>query len=231
MKDDLYDRPGGEVIQIDDIRTSLRDGTLEQQIRQQKDLTINRLQLPAMASLPLRNISTDRFYVVLSGGVTITGGDTSGREIHEESLFALPRGVDPGERIASTSVGATLLEIQRSSPQGETIISRQSEWLDREVLVVPKSAVKGYEPEKHKNTTNHTLFLNDHIEILISRIDVGGGADEHIHPTQEQFTYVRNPEPCKLLHYPQGVVHGGQNNMLLRHDLVLIFSPPYYKVT
>ncbi len=230
MKNELYDRPGGEVIQIDEIRTNSRDGVLEQHIREQKEIIINRLQLPAKTALPARNISSDRFYVVLSGTITISGGDKTSHKLSEESLFALPRGVEPGERVTSTSVSASLLEVQRLNPDGESIIPRQSEWLDGEVLVVPKSAIKSYEPEKHANTTNHTLFLNDHLEILISCIDVGGGSDEHLHPTQEQFTYVRNPEPSKLLYYPQGVVHGGQNNMPARHDLVVIFSPPYYKV-
>jgi len=230
MNDDIYQKPGGLVISVTDIEAEAYAGVLQQKLYQNEELAINRLQLNALASLPVRNVASDRFYVVLHGGIVVSGDDMKSRDLGEESMIAIPRDIDVGQRIAAGSEGVTLLELQMLKLKKESLLSEQGVWVDQKILLVNKQEINSYEPKQHTNTINHCLFLNEELEVLISCIEEGGGADTHVHPTQNQYTYVRNPEPARLLHYPKGVVHGGLSDAPNRHDLVVIFSPPYYKV-
>jgi len=120
------------------------------------------------------------------------------------------------------------LEVQILNPKAKpkSLKLDQGIWIDEQLLITEKSKSRAYIPDHHVNTSNHCLFINDDIEILLSCIDVGGGADVHTHEGEDQCTYVINPAPSKLLYYPKGVEHGGIVNIEKRHDLVLMYFPP-----
>jgi len=230
MSDDIYDKPGGSVIQVADVATEIHGGIVQQQLCQNEEVAITRLQLKQSEVLPSRHAANDRFYVVLKGHITISGDDMTRHDLAEECLVAIPQDTDAGQRVTAGADGAVLLELRMLKPMQDSLASKQGVWVDQKVLLVDKQQVNAYEPDKHTNTVNHCLFLNEDVEVLISCIEVGGSADTHMHPTQEQYTYVANPEPSKVLHYPKGVVHGGITDLPVRHDLVVIYTPPYYRV-
>jgi len=120
------------------------------------------------------------------------------------------------------------LEVELVSPKAKprALKLEQGTWLDEQLLIMSKEQAFPYIPADHDNTSNHCLFINDDIEVLLSCIEVGGGAEVHTHEGEDQCTYVRNPAPAKLLYYPKGIEHGGITNIPARHDLVLIYFPP-----
>jgi len=235
MNTDIYSKPGGLVVDLPNSAQPLADGVSQKPLFKNTGIAIRQLQLEASHALPKGNLSCDRFYIVLHGELNIDPSDAGAKDINspqttlgEEALVYIPQGADAATRLHAERADVTLLEVELLSPKAkpQTLKLDQGVWLDDQFLIVSKEQAMPYIPAHHTNTSNHCLFLNDDIEVLLSCIEVGGGADVHTHEGEDQYTYVRNPAPGKLLHYPMGVEHGGASDMPVRHDLVLIYAPP-----
>jgi len=233
MNEDIYSKPGSIIIDLPEQAQPLANGVSQKPLYGNADISIKQLQLKASHTLPEGNLACDRFYIVLHGELKIDPPDANDinspqTTLGEEALVYIPQGTNAAIRLHAERVDVTLLEVELLSPKAkpQTLKLDQGVWLDDQFLIVSKEQAMPYIPAHHTNTSNHCLFLNDDIEVLLSCIEVGGGADVHTHEGEDQYTYVRNPAPGKLLHYPMGVEHGGASDMPVRHDLVLIYAPP-----
>jgi len=237
MNTDIYSKPGALVVELPDNALPLAEGVSQKPLFENAEIAIRQLQLIASHTLPKGNLACDRFYIVLHGELTINpveasgsanDTDSLGTTLGEEALVYIPRQTDAAERLSAGRADVTLLEVELLSAKAKPRALKldQGTWLDEQLLIVSKEQAFPYIPAEHDNTSNHCLFINDDIEVLLSCIEVGGGADVHTHEREDQCTYVRNPAPAKLLYYPKGVEHGGITNIPARHDLVLIYFPP-----
>jgi len=237
MAEDIYTKPGSQVIPVPDSSMPLAKGVSQKPLFSNEDVSLRQLDIEALHALPPGNLDADRYYVVLQGNVAVNGPSDNAEVITtddaeyllpKEALAYIPRRTDAAARIRADEAGASVLEIEMRNPQGQPKLLKleQGTWLDEEILVIRKEDAFAYIPAHHEKTSNHCLLINDDIEILLSRIDVGGGADVHTHYKENQCTYIMNPTPSKLLHYPMGVEHGGIVDIPDRHDLVLIYFPP-----
>jgi len=232
MNEDIYKKPGSLVITLPEEAEPIAEGVSQKPLFENAEVAIRQLQLNAEQTLPQGNLAHDRFYVVLHGKITInelqenTGSEGINTSLDVESLVYIPRQTDAASRLRAEHADALLLEVELLNPKAkpQALKLEQGTWLDQQLL--HKEQAMPYDPAHHDNTSNHCLFLNDDIEVLLSRIDVGGGADVHTHEGEDQCTYVRNPAPAKLLYYPKGVEHGGITDIPERHDLVLVYFPP-----
>jgi len=235
MNTDIYSKPGALVVDLPDSALPLADGVSQKPLFENAEIAIRQLQLKATHALPKGNLACDRFYIVLHGELTINqseastnDGDSPQTTLGEEALVYIPRQTDAAERLSAGRDDVALLEVELVSPKAKprALKLEQGTWLDEQLLIMSKEQAFPYIPADHDNTSNHCLFINDDIEVLLSCIEVGGGAEVHTHEGEDQCTYVRNPAPAKLLYYPKGIEHGGITNIPARHDLVLIYFPP-----
>jgi len=235
LAEDIYAKPGSQVIPVPETGEPIAKGVSQRPLFANEDISLRQLDIAGLHSLPAGNLNGDRYYVVLRGNVAVNGasenGEASGNAqylLAEEALAYIPRQSDAAGRLQADGAGASMLEIEMRNPGAEPKLLKleQGTWLDEQILVIRKEDAFAYIPAHHEKTYNHCLLINEDIEILLSCIEVGGGADVHTHHGENQCTYIMNPGPSKVLHYPMGVEHGGIVNIADRHDLVLIYFPP-----
>jgi len=235
MDTDFYYKPGSQVIVVPEDRDILAKGLSQKPLLKNSEIAVAQLQLTAFQTLPQGHSPYDRFYIVLDGKVMVdqtpseaVNSNVALYTLTKEDLIHIPRKVEATSRLRAGQNDALLLEVQILDPKAEpkSLKLDQGIWIDEQFLIVEKSKSRTYIPDHHVNTSNHCLFINNDIEILLSCIDVGGGADVHTHEGEDQCTYVIGPAPSKLLYYPKGVQHGGLMNIEKRHDLVLMYFPP-----
>jgi len=235
MKTEFYYKPGSQIVTVPVDSKIIDEGLSQKPLLINSEIAVKQLQLTALHSLPKGSSPYDRFYIVLDGELlvdpTSTDSKDSGAALYtltKEALVHIPRKIDTAIRLKAGQSDTLLLEVQILNPKAKlkSLKLDQGIWIEEQLLITEKSKSRAYIPDHHVNTSNHCLFINDDIEILLSCIDVGGGADVHTHEGEDQCTYVINPAPSKLLYYPKGVEHGGIVNIEKRHDLVLMYFPP-----
>jgi len=237
MTKSMYYKPGSQVIAVPENAEKLTENVSQKLLFKNAEIIIKQLHLKAQSALPEDTSSGDRFYVVLHGDITINEASDKaeptkpGAHLHtlaQESLIYIPRNIEAAGRLHADTTDAVLLEVEYLNPKAKPQLLKlaQGTWVDEQFMFITKAQAKSYIPAHHDNTANRCLFINDDIEVLLSCIDVGGGADTHTHEKEDQCTYVIEPTPSKLLYYPKGVEHGGLKDMAERHDLVLMYFPP-----
>jgi len=235
MEKSFYYKPGSQVITVPEDIEIVTDGLSQKQLLKNAEISVTQLHLSALQALPEGASDYDRFYIVLDGEILVKPASNeaanSSSALHtltKEALVHIPRKIDCASRLRAGQTDALLLEVQIPKPKAKpkSLKLDQGIWIDEQFLIIEKLKSRPYIPDHHVNTSNHCLFINDDIEILLSCIDVGGGADVHTHEGEDQCTYVIEPAPSKLLYYPKGVQHGGITNIEKRHDLILMYFPP-----
>jgi len=235
MEKEFYFRPGSQVIPVPEESDIVAEGLSQKQLLKNAEISVTQLRLSASKALPIQPSVYDIFYIVLEGEILVNAAsndsENSSSVLHtlsKEALIHIPRKVDCTSRLKAGLNDTLLLEVQILDPKAKpkSLKLDQGIWIDEQFLVIEKSNSQPYIPDHHVNTSNHCLFINEDIEILLSCIDVGGGADVHTHESEDQCTYVIDPVPSKLLYYPKGVQHGGITNIEKRHDLILMYFPP-----
>jgi len=235
MEQEFYYKPGSQVITVPENKEIVAPGLSQKLLLKNSEISVAQLQLAALQNLPKEHSNYDRFYIVLEGEILVNPASTHAKQsssaLHtliKEDLIHIPREIDGCSRLSAGQDETLLLEVQILDPKAKpkSLKLDQGIWIDEQFLIIEKSKSLPYIPDHHVNTSNHCLFINDDIEILLSCIDVGGGADVHTHDGEDQCTYVIDPAPSKLLYYPKGVQHGGIVNIEKRHDLILMYFPP-----
>jgi len=231
MNNNIYSKPGSLVISVPEDTNPLSNGVSQKPIFENDKIAIRQLQLQALQSLPQGNLSYGRFYIVLSGNITIDKGADDATNLYnlsQNGLVYIPQKIDSATRLRAGQSEAQILEVQILNPTAEaqSLKLEQGKWIDQQFMIIEKAQAKTYVPAHHDNTFNHCLLINDDIEIIHSCIDVGGGADVHTHEDEDQCTYIMEPSPSKLLYYPMGVQHGGITNIEKRHNMILMYFPP-----
>ena len=71
------------------------------------------------------------------------------------------------------------------------------------------------------------MTIYEQVEIIEGSIDVGGGADQHLHNENEQMLYVlEGSDRPLLIYYPRGTPHGTGGGISVPLKLLVIYSPP-----
>jgi len=237
MSQDIYTKPGSLVLPVPEKSEPLAQGISQKPLFENAQIMLRQLDVEASCALPKAKVDGDRYYVVLQGGLTVNiprdndaePADGGGcRSLAKEALAYVPRQSDATGWLYAGQAGTSVLEIEIRGPKAapEHLKLTQGTWLNDQILIINKNEAFAYIPAHHDKTSNHCLLINDDIEVLLSCIEIGGGADVHTHHGENQWTYIMDPKPSKLLHYPMGVQHGGIVDIADRHDLVLIYSPP-----
>lgn len=114
--------------------------------------------------------------------------------------------------------------------------------MNRAVRIVRPNMVQAYEPGGHVKTENRRLLKNDHVEIILARMTMGGGAQGHVHKSTDQIVFILNGTGSVmkddkvyemgqniLLYIPAGTFHGGEvplNRTDALLSFLVIYSPP-----
>jgi mannose-6-phosphate isomerase-like protein (cupin superfamily) len=167
----------------------------------------------------------DRMYYVLDGEASLRQGG-SNTAVGRDHLLVVPRGTPWGPGLCVKSDPLILLEI---APRVDTRAGVPPSGLDQNALirVIRPEDVQPYRPAGHAKTVNRCLFENDQVEIIEGSIEIGGGADEHLHHEHEQLLYVLEGSAMPMLiYYPRGVPHGTGGGISVPLKLLVIYSPP-----
>jgi len=199
MEQEFYYKPGSQVITVPENKEIVAPGLSQKPLLRNSEVSVAQLQLAALQNLPEEHSNYDRFYIVLEGKLFVnpmsndaTKSSSTLHTLTKEDLIYIPRKINGCSRLSAGQNEVLLLEVQILDPKAKpkSLKLDQGIWIDDQFLIIEKSKSRPYIPDHHVNTSNHCLFINDDIEILLSCIDVGGGADVHTHEGEDQCTYV-----------------------------------------
>lgn len=216
-------------IQVDDIETyqmEARRKTLKRDLLSSEHLDVSQTIIQGCGAAEDCGASgVDRMQYVLEGTASLrqSGGDT---EVVPGNLVVVPRGASWGSNLFVESDHLALLEIAPRAGNRGTLPASDGDRGDA-IRVIRPQDVKPYQPAGHAKTVNRCLFQNEQVEIIEGSIEVGGGADEHLHDEHEQMLYLlEGSDRPLLIYYPKGTPHGTGGGTAAPLKLVVIYSPP-----
>jgi quercetin dioxygenase-like cupin family protein len=216
-------------VQVEDVKTyrmGARRKTLKRDLLSSEHLDISQTIIEGCGSAEDYGTSgVDRMQYVLEGAARLRQGGRE-TEVVPGDLVVVPRGASWGPDLFVKSDRLTLLEIAPREADGGT---KPAPDVDQEeaIRVIRPQDVEPYQPAGHAKTVNRCLFQNEQVEIIEGSIEVGGGADEHLHEEHEQMLYVlEGSDRPVLIYYPKGTLHGTGGGVAAPLKLVVIYSPP-----
>jgi|GEM_PF-725189 len=167
---------------------------------------------------------TVRCWYVLDGKA-ILRGERADAHVSRGCLIVIPPGVSWGPCLSLVSDRLTALDIAARAGR-EDRGSHPDAGQDRAASVIRPEDVPSYLPAGHSKTVNRCLYIDDRIEIIEGTIEVGGGAQRHLHRHHEQVLYLLETSNPLLIYYPKGAPHGTEGGVSSRLKLLVIYSPP-----
>jgi quercetin dioxygenase-like cupin family protein len=216
-------------IQVDEIEAYPMEGrarTLRRNLLRSESLEISQTIIKGFGAAEDYGIgSVDRVVYVLDGEASLRQGGKH-TMIGRGHLLFVPRGTPWGPGLYVKSDDLTLLEI---APRVDRRRDVRPPEVDRNASIrsVSPEDVQPYQPGGHAKTVNRCLFQNEQVEIIEGSIEIGGGADEHLHNELEQMIYVlEGSDRPILIYYPKGTPHGTGGGIAWPLKVLVIYAPP-----